>query len=75
MFTYLAVTQETTRVLYSSTGCCSITVDDIDITSDDVLVYEVSYTTYDGLSEITFVQQPELEAEINMYQEYCYHNH
>jgi hypothetical protein len=75
MLTYLLVTQESGTTLHSTTGCCAIYVKDIDITSDDVLVYKVRYTQHDGDIHTSFVEEPELDSEINMYQEYCYAHH
>lgn len=61
-------------LLQSSTDCCSILVEDVDVTADDVIVYHIRYTHDNGV-EHSFVEEPELDAEINMYQEYCYAHH
>lgn len=77
VFAHYAYTTDlnTSRLLQSSQGCCTIFYEDMDVTSDDVLVYYVRYTTHDGEVQDTHVQEPELESTINMYQEYCYAHH
>lgn len=75
MFTYLAITEETGTVLHSSTGCCTIYVEEVDVTDKNVIVYHVRYTEKDGTHEDSYVEQPELDSEVNMYQEWCYTHH
>ena len=75
--TYLVYTTDlnTGRILHSTHGCCTIYWEDIDVTDTDVKVYHVRYTTTNGEVQDSYVEQPELESEVNMYQEYCYAHH